>query len=51
MALNPWSASAVSWRHTPTLRDRVQVVRLWSDLWGARLSYPVRAREGGAGQK
>lgn len=32
------------WRHAPTFRDRVQVVRLWSDLWGARLSRPVRAR-------
>lgn len=32
------------WRHAPTFRDRVQVVRLWSDLWGARLLPAVRAR-------
>lgn len=29
---------------SPTFRDRVQVVRLWSDLWGARLFAAVRAR-------
>ena len=37
------------WRHAPTFRDRVQVVRLWSDLWGARLLPAVRARARGSG--